>query len=126
MDHSAHHTGTAHEPAAAPGARRPRARESVLRDGGEGDAALPDRLCHRRDPRRWTALLGGFAVAFVIRTPVNRWMIDRGKGHAVVHAYPWPIRSAPRPAAPLTVRSGAVAWSTRLVAVTIDGLRPVH
>lgn len=35
----------------------------------------------------WTALLGGFAVAFVITTPVNKWMIGRGKGHAVVHAY---------------------------------------
>ncbi|MCT7351166.1 DUF4396 domain-containing protein [Streptomyces sp. 15-116A] len=35
----------------------------------------------------WYALLGGFAVAFVITTPVNKWMIGRGKGHAVVHAY---------------------------------------
>ncbi|CAL9341219.1 hypothetical protein SUDANB105_00277 [Streptomyces sp. enrichment culture] len=35
----------------------------------------------------WFALLGGFAVAFVITTPVNKWMIGRGKGHAVVHAY---------------------------------------
>ncbi|MEV5316690.1 DUF4396 domain-containing protein [Streptomyces sp. NPDC052687] len=35
----------------------------------------------------WYALLGGFAVAFVLTTPVNKWMIGRGKGHAVVHAY---------------------------------------
>ena len=35
----------------------------------------------------WGALLGGFAVAFVVTTPVNKWMIGRGKGHAVVHAY---------------------------------------
>ncbi|WP_343997739.1 DUF4396 domain-containing protein [Streptomyces thermocarboxydovorans] len=35
----------------------------------------------------WYALLGGFAVAFVITTPINKWMIGRGKGHAVVHAY---------------------------------------
>ncbi|HET9379664.1 MAG TPA: DUF4396 domain-containing protein [Streptomyces sp.] len=35
----------------------------------------------------WSSLLGGFAVAFVITTPVNKWMIGRGKGHAVVHAY---------------------------------------
>ncbi|WP_412074723.1 DUF4396 domain-containing protein [Streptomyces xanthophaeus] len=34
----------------------------------------------------WYALLGGFAVAFVVTTPVNKWMIGRGKGHAVVHA----------------------------------------
>lgn len=35
----------------------------------------------------WTVLLGGFAVAFFITTPANKWMIGRGKGHAVVHAY---------------------------------------
>ncbi|MFD7402145.1 DUF4396 domain-containing protein [Streptomyces sp. NPDC059866] len=35
----------------------------------------------------WGALLGGFVVAFFVTTPVNKWMIGRGKGHAVVHAY---------------------------------------
>ena len=35
----------------------------------------------------WSALLGGFAVAFLITTPVNKWMIGRGKGHAVAHAH---------------------------------------
>ncbi|MFH9470832.1 DUF4396 domain-containing protein [Streptomyces clavifer] len=42
---------------------------------------------HLSDTLFWTALLGGLAVAFVITTPVNKWMIGRGKGHAVVHAY---------------------------------------
>ncbi|MGV9449633.1 DUF4396 domain-containing protein [Streptomyces sp. NPDC003635] len=42
---------------------------------------------HLDDGLFWSALLGGFAVAFVITTPVNKWMIGRGKGHAVVHAY---------------------------------------
>ncbi|MFC4606261.1 DUF4396 domain-containing protein [Streptomyces maoxianensis] len=42
---------------------------------------------HLSDALFWTALLGGFAAAFVITTPVNKWMIGRGKGHAVVHAY---------------------------------------
>ncbi|MGW5985472.1 DUF4396 domain-containing protein [Streptomyces anulatus] len=42
---------------------------------------------HLSDALFWTALLGGFAVAFVITAPVNKWMIGRGKGHAVVHAY---------------------------------------
>ncbi|MFI1651802.1 hypothetical protein ACH4XT_33425 [Streptomyces avidinii] len=39
--------------------------------------------------RRWAGLLvllGGFAVAVVVTTPVNKWMIGRGKRHAVVHA----------------------------------------
>ena len=33
----------------------------------------------------WGSLIGSLAVAFVVTTPVNRWMIARGKGHAVVH-----------------------------------------
>jgi hypothetical protein len=35
----------------------------------------------------WGALLGGFVIAFLVTTPVNRWMIGRGRGHAVVHSY---------------------------------------
>ena len=35
----------------------------------------------------WGALAFSLLVAFVLTTPVNRWMISRGKGHAVVHAY---------------------------------------
>ncbi|MER5184301.1 DUF4396 domain-containing protein [Streptomyces sp. NPDC002896] len=42
---------------------------------------------HLSDGLFWTTLIGGFAVAFVVTTPVNKWMIGRGKGHAVVHAY---------------------------------------
>jgi len=35
----------------------------------------------------WLALAVAFAVAFVVTTPVNRWLMGRGRGHAVVHAY---------------------------------------
>ncbi|TQM79270.1 uncharacterized protein DUF4396 [Saccharothrix saharensis] len=35
----------------------------------------------------WGALAFAFAVAFVVTVPVNRWLIGRGRGHAVVHAY---------------------------------------
>jgi len=42
---------------------------------------------HLSDGLFWAALLGGFAVAFVITTPVNKWMIGRGRGHALVHAH---------------------------------------
>ena len=35
----------------------------------------------------WGSLAFSLAVAFVITVPVNRWMIGRGRGHAVVHAY---------------------------------------
>ncbi len=35
----------------------------------------------------WASLAGSLVVAFVVTTPINRWMISRGKGHAVVHAY---------------------------------------
>jgi hypothetical protein len=42
---------------------------------------------HLSDALFWSALLGGFVVAFLVTTPVNKWMIGRGKGHAVVHAH---------------------------------------
>jgi hypothetical protein len=35
----------------------------------------------------WVPLLGGFAAAFPVAFWVNRAMIRRGKGHAVVHEY---------------------------------------
>jgi hypothetical protein len=35
----------------------------------------------------WASLAGSLVVAFVLTTPVNRWMISRGLGHAVVHRY---------------------------------------
>jgi hypothetical protein len=35
----------------------------------------------------WWSLLASLVVAFVVTVPVNRAMIGRGKGHAVVHAY---------------------------------------
>jgi hypothetical protein len=35
----------------------------------------------------WASLVGSLAVAFVVTVPVNRWLIRRGKGHAVMHAY---------------------------------------
>ncbi|GGT31261.1 hypothetical protein GCM10010207_34180 [Streptomyces atratus] len=47
---------------------------------GAMDAGLSDALF-------WGALVLSLAVAFVVTTPVNKWMIGRGKGHAVVHQY---------------------------------------
>jgi Domain of unknown function (DUF4396) len=35
----------------------------------------------------WGSLAGSLVVAFLVTTPVNRWLIGKGKGHAVVHAY---------------------------------------
>src|ERR671933_1117666 len=35
----------------------------------------------------WGSLALALAVAFVAAFPVNRWLIARGKGHAVVHEY---------------------------------------
>ncbi|MFD5626267.1 DUF4396 domain-containing protein [Streptomyces sp. NPDC127072] len=39
------------------------------------------------DAAFWWVLAIALATAFVITTPVNKWMIGRGKGHAVVHQY---------------------------------------
>jgi hypothetical protein len=35
----------------------------------------------------WGSLAFALAVAFVAAFPVNRWLIARGKGHAVVHEH---------------------------------------
>jgi hypothetical protein len=35
----------------------------------------------------WWSLGLGLAVAFVVAFPLNRWLIARGKGHAVMHEH---------------------------------------
>ena len=52
----------------------------ILAVPGAIDAGLGDALF-------WWSLLVSLAVAFLITVPVNRWLIARGRGHAVVHAY---------------------------------------
>jgi hypothetical protein len=39
------------------------------------------------EARFWLPLLGGFMIAWPFAFAVNRSMIQRGKGHAVVHDY---------------------------------------
>ncbi|MBW8751190.1 MAG: DUF4396 domain-containing protein [Propionibacteriales bacterium] len=46
---------------------------------GAMDAGLVDLLF-------WSSLVASLVIAFVVTVPVNRWMIGRGKGHAVVHS----------------------------------------
>ena len=38
-------------------------------------------------PLFWGSLIVALAVAFALTVPVNRALIARGKGHAVVHQY---------------------------------------
>ena len=38
-------------------------------------------------PLFWGSLVLALAVAFVVTFPVNRWLISRGQGHALVHAF---------------------------------------
>ncbi|MGW8696598.1 DUF4396 domain-containing protein [Streptomyces eurythermus] len=44
------------------------------------DAMLSDALF-------WVSLAVSLVIAFLVTTPVNKWTIGRGKGHAVVHQY---------------------------------------
>jgi hypothetical protein len=46
---------------------------------GAMDAGLADLLF-------WSSLAASLVIAFVVTVPVNRWMIGRGRGHAVVHS----------------------------------------
>ena len=52
----------------------------ILLVPGALDAGLADLLF-------WASLAFSLVVAFWAAFPVNRWLIARGKGHAVVHAY---------------------------------------
>ncbi len=40
---------------------------------------------HLDNPLFWGSLAFALAVAWVVAFPVNRWLIARGRGHAVVH-----------------------------------------
>src|SRR5215203_2226110 len=51
----------------------------VLMIPGAMEAGLGDVLF-------WAALAFALSIAFVAAVPVNRWLIARGRGHAVVHA----------------------------------------
>ncbi|MFD5101614.1 DUF4396 domain-containing protein [Streptomyces albidochromogenes] len=42
---------------------------------------------HLTDWMFWGVLAFALFAAFLVTTPVNKWMIGRGKGHAVVHQY---------------------------------------
>jgi hypothetical protein len=35
----------------------------------------------------WWSLMVGLLIAGAVAYPVNRWLLKRGKGHAVVHAH---------------------------------------
>lgn len=35
----------------------------------------------------WLSLAAALAVAFLVAFPLNRWLISRGKGHAVMHEH---------------------------------------
>jgi Domain of unknown function (DUF4396) len=52
----------------------------VLAVPGAMDAGLADGLF-------WSSLAASLVVAFAATVPVNRTLIARGKGHAVVHQY---------------------------------------
>jgi hypothetical protein len=50
-------------------------------------AAVPGALAAGlTDVLFWASLIASLAVAFVVTVPVNRAMIARGRGHAVVHS----------------------------------------
>jgi hypothetical protein len=52
----------------------------ILLIPGAMDAGLGDLLF-------WGSLAVALLIAGAVAFPVNRWLIDRGKGHAVVHAH---------------------------------------
>ena len=39
------------------------------------------------NPWLWVAMIIALGVAYLAALPVNRWLLQRGKGHALVHQY---------------------------------------
>ncbi len=52
----------------------------ILAIPGAMDAGLSSALF-------WSTLAAALAIAFIVTVPVNRWLIARGQGHAVVHQF---------------------------------------
>ena len=50
---------------------------------------------HVTDAFFWASLFISLALAFVVTFPVNRWLISRGQGHALVHAFHTPPAATP-------------------------------
>jgi hypothetical protein len=49
--------------------------------------AIPGAMdAHLDNALFWISLAGSLAIAWVAAFPVNRWLISRGRGHAVVHS----------------------------------------
>ena len=48
-------------------------------------------------PLFWGSLAFALTVAFVVTVPVNRWLIGRGRGHAVAHELHTGDHAAPAP-----------------------------
>jgi hypothetical protein len=56
--------------------------------GGEGkrEQVVPGAIAAGlSDALFWWSLLASLAIAFAVTAPVNRWLIARGRGHAVMH-----------------------------------------
>lgn len=50
--------------------------------------AIPGAMdAHLDEPLFWGSLVVALGVAFILTLPVNRWLIARRRGHALVHAY---------------------------------------
>jgi hypothetical protein len=67
----------------------------------------------------WGALSFALSIAFVAAVPVNRWLIARGKGHAVVHQTG--VHGGPSPR--LVGSILAVAFVFGATVLTVEALR---
>lgn len=61
----------------------------------------------------WGSLAFSLAIAFVATVPVNRWLLSRGKGHAVVHDTG--IHGGPDPRVVATLLAAAFAFGTAVL-----------
>ena len=49
--------------------------------------AIPGAMdAHLDNPLFWASLAVALGIAWLVAFPVNRWLISRGRGHAVIHS----------------------------------------
>ena len=72
-----------------------------------------------RSPLFWGALAFALAVAFVFAYPLNRYLIARGRGHAVVHAYHGHGGQRPTSSRRRSARGALLALGIAAVVVTV-------
>ncbi len=85
------------------------------------------------NPTFWLGMMIALAAAFIAAFPVNRYLIDKGKGHALTHRFMHGDAHNGAPALSSTLAAGVVGFLLGGLTVSVaaeiendDGRKPTH